>query len=1438
MKATYLSLCISLLFLAWEVDSFGRNRPVSRSGTNKGATNTAQLAANCAPASSSTELDINNVRALIHTGGDLWRDPQNQARYEIPKNSGRTSIFAGALWLGGKDESGQLKIAAQTFRDQGNDFWTGPLNTVTSEIDPATCLEYDRHYLTSRDEIAEFNAWYEAGLADAENGTNTQTENFPNYSPPQILYDWPAHGRNYAPYNEDFYLAPFFDRNENGLYEPEAGDYPGYELNADLDCNRKVENIYGDRNLWWVFNDKGNIHTQSGGRQIGMEIRAQAFAFATNDEVNNMTFYNYELINRSSFTLTDTYFGMWVDADLGFPDDDYVGCDVTRGLGYCYNGRAVDNDGQGALGYGDQPPAIGVDFFQGPFQDPDGIDNQVGIGEDEALNGVGYGDGTVDNERFGMRRFLYYSRGAGITQDPDTDAQYYNYMRGIWKDGNPMTYGGTGYNPTDPNAIQADFMFPADTDPLGWGTGGVPQPSWTEENSGTQPFDRRFIQSAGPFRLAPGAVNNITVGVVWARANSGGPFASVQELRRADDKTQRLFDECFRVFEGPHAPDLTIQELDQELIVYLSNSRTSNNYLNGYSRVDPLLVAPDSVDSDNDGVMDTELTEEEKREFATFRFQGYQLYQVKDASVSPADLDNADLARLVAQVDIKDGVGQLVNYYLDEDIDAEVPVEEVDGNDEGIRHAFRIKDDKFATGDNRLVNHKQYHFMAVAYAYNAHGGDFGNLRHLPSTYDPDDNRLPKGQKTPYIGSRKAALGGITVYSGIPHITSPEANGTILRAQFGDEVELTRVEGSGNGNRWINIKIEDLESVFGPDERVLYPTYEAGAAPVAVKVIDPLNVKPGEYTLRFYDEASVGDLDDARWEITGGDLQSPITSDQAILVENEQLIFDLGLSVTLRKGQDPFEDRESLNGALGAEMIFEDPGRPWLTGVPDAEGFTFQNWILAGRSISTDNPDTQVDESIFSDLQTKVDTTDVFVDENQNYESFLGGTWAPGRLVSANAHGPLMDRFFYPFNDLQYLSSVDIVITKDKSRWTRVPVFEMQEESTLAEGGAKKGYLRAARSVDKFGRPGSDSDSLPSQNPDDPNYISAYGMGWFPGYAVDIETGERLNMAFGEDSWLEAENGRDMLWNPSTTLTDGPFNDIRFGGKHYIYVFRNNVVQDDVDNDMVNPENRMPAYDAGKFIIDEFANAASLPQLRNVYRALNWVGLPLLADGEEFMSNDVRIRLRVTKPFVGYGTGEFLSPGDQLVIGEQYFVDKGPIEHDGESYVRGDYFIATTGSFTVPATVTVGSVQVPNNDIKDNVVASVNSGLPMYNFSTDHLTPEKEVISTAQDALSEIRAVPNPYYGYSEYETSKVDNRIKIINLPVKCTIRIYTLNGTLIRTIDRDDTSITSVDWDLKNHAGIPVASGTYLIHIDAPGIGEKVLKWFGALRPVDLDSF
>ena len=83
----------------------------------------------------------------------------------------------------------------------------------------------------------------------------------------------------------------------------------------------------------------------------------------------------------------------------------------------------------------------------------------------------------------------------------------------------------------------------------------------------------------------------------------------------------------------------------------------------------------------------------------------------------------------------------------------------------------------------------------------------------------------------------------------------------------------------------------------------------------------------------------------------------------------------------------------------------------------------------------------------------------------------------------------------------------------------------------------------------------------------------------------------------------------------------------------------------------------------------------------------------------------------------------------------------------------------------------------------------------------------------------------------------MDNIVRITNLPERCTISIFSPNGILVRRFTKDETN-TYYDWDLKNHASIPVSSGVYYIHIDAPNIGEKVIKWFGVMRPIDLNAF
>ena len=86
--------------------------------------------------------------------------------------------------------------------------------------------------------------------------------------------------------------------------------------------------------------------------------------------------------------------------------------------------------------------------------------------------------------------------------------------------------------------------------------------------------------------------------------------------------------------------------------------------------------------------------------------------------------------------------------------------------------------------------------------------------------------------------------------------------------------------------------------------------------------------------------------------------------------------------------------------------------------------------------------------------------------------------------------------------------------------------------------------------------------------------------------------------------------------------------------------------------------------------------------------------------------------------------------------------------------------------------------------------------------------------------------PNPYYGANVEETGPYDQRVMFSNLPSsgQTTVRIYAVDGTLVRLLEHNDTGSQHLTWDLNNEFGLPVASGMYFAHVDAKNT-EKVLK-------------
>jgi len=1400
MKMLRYKIMLSLIMVAgWSATTFAKMN-VGSKPAHAPVKNT-RVAATCPTTSSQIDLDINQVRARVLVGGDLWWDPVGQTPYyEVPIGSGKNSIYAGALWIGGFDQTGQLKVAAQTYRQAGsNDFWGGPIDTASGSpsILNSTCEEFDRFWPVSRKDVQDFVAG-----GDPTNDIKT----------------WPGNG-NFTR-GELPYLAPFFDADNNGVYDYEAGDYPYFLLEGDYQSNPttgKVEcndYLFGDKSIWWVFNDVGNIKTETSSDPIGLEIRAQAFAFKTANEINFMTFYKYEIINRSSDVLDSTYFGVWCDPDLGNASDDLVGCDVGLGLGFVYNG---DPDDDGGGGYGTNPPAAGIDFFQGPLADPnDGIDNNK--------------DGVIDEpgEQIIMSRFVYYVNVNNTPNgNPSTTDDYYEYLSGSWLDGLPITYGGDGRGGgSGATGTPCSYMFPDNTDP------NFATP-WTMVTANLQPDDMRWLQSAGTFTLRPGAVNYITTGMIWQRTTSGGPLASVSLLKLADQKAQAIFDNCFKILDGPDAPNVALREMDRKVILSLENVNTKKVEL--YNEVD--AVIPKAVQNSTGG-FDSLSTDER-----SYKFQGYKIYQVVDETVSDADVNDVSKAKLIAQVDLKDNIGQIVNYEYDNTLSAWVPQEKTTAINLGLKHSFEITKDLFTQKD--LVNYKPYYFLVVSYAYN--------------NYRPFDPTNANTQNRPYVQGRN----NIGIYSAIPHKSVVNNAGSVMNVAYGQGVQVKRIEGQGNGGNDLELSQASVDEILSsPLHRSENPVYEVGRGPINVTVYDPWGVKGGGFELAF---SGVSDND--YWYLynnpstyvsindiygNGSDLVTVITSGNSgievgtqITLSNVQGItstpaingsfevtyanadtlkfavtsvsgtfttgtnaqlrsalsratFSLGqinqqlyernkLSLDISKinGQEPGNYGAANNGLIGGTKTYKNASDQWLSGIKDVDATSIltstTNWILSGTTTNVDllNP-----------------TPSYYMDSTEAYETILEGTWAP-YILASNAKtvaAPKPNRAPGTNNSLDlrtfikwsYLPSVDVVFTSDQSKWTRSVVLEMGEDTMPNVGGAKKFQKRKQPSVDKAGLPFGD----PSANATEAGLTDVEGMGWFPGYAINVETGERLNIVFGENSALVGENGTDMKWNPTSNTGNDANGRLSYGGMHYIYVYSKDTIAGGVG-----------IYDDGVKIDSLFKliNATgSSPAARAAFRTMAWTTLPIVAEGHTYnsgTSSDVKVSLRIKKNY-----RQFTSIG----------------------------------------------------------ATAVNGGNPLYQFNVPgSYELSTNVTEKAKSALDYINVVPNPYYAYSSYEKTRkdqLDNRVRIVNLPSKCTISIYTLNGTLVRQFKRDvagdvsagqivsegrdDNLASTLDWDLKNTAGITVASGIYIIHVDAGSLGEKVVKWFGIMRPIDLDSF
>ena len=115
------------------------------------------------------------------------------------------------------------------------------------------------------------------------------------------------------------------------------------------------------------------------------------------------------------------------------------------------------------------------------------------------------------------------------------------------------------------------------------------------------------------------------------------------------------------------------------------------------------------------------------------------------------------------------------------------------------------------------------------------------------------------------------------------------------------------------------------------------------------------------------------------------------------------------------------------------------------------------------------------------------------------------------------------------------------------------------------------------------------------------------------------------------------------------------------------------------------------------------------------------------------------------------------------------------------------------------------------DVLTIVGAPMNGPDDVFSFAPDGINA-----TNAASALSNIKVVPDPYYAIaSQWETTPGETNLQFQNLPDVCTIRIYTLSGSLVRTLEHDDQTGTE-EWNLQTEAQRLVASGIYIYHVES----------------------
>lgn len=390
-----------------------------------------------------TEYDSSYTGNLLFfnsNGGDFLSGNHQTGVWYFDTSAYKPLIYSSSVWIGGKDKNDSLHLAAMMYRQAGQDYFPGPVSTKSD----STFARFNQLFKVRRSEVND----HIAGISTS-----------------QSIKDWPGNGN--SSFGEPLTIAPFNDNNLDGNYEWSQNDYPL---------------IRGDVSTFTIFNDQGN-HTETGGKSMGIDVRQMTYVFNDNADLRDVIFVQLQVVNRSDTNYHDVHLGIFSDFDIGDFENDFVGCDTQLNLYYGYNGKPDD----GAFGFGNRPPAVGVLFLNHKLNAFTPFNNDV-----NRTNG-----------------------------NPFFPTDFYNYLSGLDLNGNHFK------TPTGDNTRVQFYGDVRKSD------------DWTEESAGNHPGDRRGLGSFGPFDLNAG--DDICLDVAYIITRGKDNLHSVDLLKTRAAKIQSMF---------------------------------------------------------------------------------------------------------------------------------------------------------------------------------------------------------------------------------------------------------------------------------------------------------------------------------------------------------------------------------------------------------------------------------------------------------------------------------------------------------------------------------------------------------------------------------------------------------------------------------------------------------------------------------------------------------------------------------------------------------------------------------------------------------------------------------------------------------------------------------------------------------------------------------